>query len=179
MVGVASAGRHLLQNRKEAACPFHLGLRTSLTKRKWSPVCHIVTSKGSSETRISESERGCIFCLKNDDLRWSGITSVVAIFWRIIKIQHDHFFYKKNRGRPWRYSVIPSTPDFQTEYQIYRNSNPAGLTVFTAISGPDFRASIIILTHMLKQIKQIIFNLMTMFKVTTSPPNEVTLICTQ
>ena len=24
------------------------------------------------------------------------------------------------RGRPWRYSVIPSTPDFQTEYQICR-----------------------------------------------------------
>ena len=33
------------------------------------------------------------------------------------------------RGRPWRYSVIPSTPDFQTEYQIRRNSNPAGLPV--------------------------------------------------
>ena len=26
------------------------------------------------------------------------------------------------RGRPWRYSVIPSTPDFQTEYQICRST---------------------------------------------------------
>ena len=51
------------------------------------------------------------------------------------------------RGRPWRYPVIPSTPDFQTEYQICRHSNPAGLPVFTAIWGLDFRTSIIILTH--------------------------------
>ena len=56
------------------------------------------------------------------------------------------------RGRPWRYSVIPSTPDILTEYQIRRNSNPAGLTVFAAIWGPDLRASTIILTHMFKQI---------------------------
>ena len=84
-----------------------------------------------------------------------------------------------SRGRPWRYSVIPSTPDFQTEYHIRRNSNPAGLPVFTAIWGPGFMASIITLAHMLKQIKQITFTLMTMFKVNTSPPNEVRLICTQ
>ena len=44
------------------------------------------------------------------------------------------------RGRPWRYSVIPSTPDFPTEYQIRRHSNPAGLPTFAAIWGPDFRA---------------------------------------
>ena len=36
------------------------------------------------------------------------------------------------RGLPWRYSVIPSTPDFQTEYQIRPNRNPAGLLVFAA-----------------------------------------------
>ena len=42
------------------------------------------------------------------------------------------------------YSVIPSTPDFPTEYQIRRNSNPVGLPVFAAILGPGFRASIII-----------------------------------
>ena len=35
------------------------------------------------------------------------------------------------RGRPWRYSVIPSAPDFPTEYQIRRNSNPAGIPVFS------------------------------------------------
>ena len=59
------------------------------------------------------------------------------------------------RGRPWRYSVIPSTPDFPTEYQIRRHSNPAGLPTFAAIWGPDFRASIIRLTrpHVFKQIK--------------------------
>ena len=50
-------------------------------------------------------------------------------------------------GRPWRYSVIPSSLDFPTEYQIRRNSYPAGLPVFAAISGPDFRASIIIDQH--------------------------------
>ena len=72
------------------------------------------------------------------------------------------------RGRPWRYSVIPSSPDFPTEYQIRRNSNPAGLPVFAAIWGPDFRASIIILTNMFKQIKQI---RITMFKVYPSPAN--------
>ena len=44
-----------------------------------------------------------------------------------------------NRGRPWRYSIIPSPPDFQTGYQIRRNSNPAGIPVFAAIWGPDFR----------------------------------------
>ena len=77
------------------------------------------------------------------------------------------------RGRPWRYTVISSTPDFQTEYQICRNSNPAGLPVFTAIWGHDFRESIIILTHMLKQVKLFRITLMTMFKVTTSPPNEL------
>ena len=77
-----------------------------------------------------------------------------------------------SRGRPWRYSVIPSTPDFQTEYQICRHSNPAGLPVFTAIWGPDFRASIIILTHMLKQIKRMRITLMTMFKANTSQPKE-------
>ena len=60
------------------------------------------------------------------------------------------------RGRPWRYSVIPSTPDFPTEYQIRRHSNPAGLPTFAAIWGPDFRASIIRLTcpHVFKQIKK-------------------------
>ena len=59
------------------------------------------------------------------------------------------------RGRPWRYSVIPSTPDFPTEYQIRRHSNPAGLPTFAAIWGPYFRASIIRLTcpHLFKQIK--------------------------
>ena len=51
-------------------------------------------------------------------------------------------------GRPWRYSVFPSTPDFPTEYQIRRNSNPAGLPVFAAIWGTDFRAST--LTHMFR-----------------------------
>ena len=78
-------------------------------------------------------------------------------------------------GRPWRYSVIPSTPDFPTEYQIRRHSNPAGLPTFAAIWGPDFRASIITLTyqHMFKQIQQIIITLMTMFKVNRGPPNEV------
>ena len=79
-------------------------------------------------------------------------------------------------------SVIPSTPDFQTEYQICRNSDSAGLPVFIAIWGPGFRASIITLAHMLKQVKQIRITLMTMLKVNPSPPNEVdrsTLICTQ
>ena len=59
-------------------------------------------------------------------------------------------------GIPWRYSVIPSTPDFSTEYQIRRHSNPAGLPTFAAIWGPDFRASIIRLTHphVFKQIKK-------------------------
>ena len=78
-----------------------------------------------------------------------------------------------NRGRPWRYSVIPRTPDFQTEYQIRRNSTPAGIPVFAAIWGPDFRPSIIISTNMFKQIKQIRITLMTMFKVDPSPPNEL------
>ena len=74
--------------------------------------------------------------------------------------------FNEGRGRPWRYSVIPSTPDFPTEYQIRRNSNPAGLPVFDAIRGPDFRTSTIILTHMFKQIiKQIRITLMAMFKV--------------
>ena len=59
-----------------------------------------------------------------------------------------------DRGRPWRYSVIPSTPDFPTEYQIRLNSNPAGLPVIAANWGPGFRARTIILTHMFKQIKQ-------------------------
>ena len=68
------------------------------------------------------------------------------------------------RGRPWRYSVIPSTPDFPTEYQIRRNSNPAGLPVFIAIWGPDFRANTTILTHMFNQIKQIIITLMAILK---------------
>ena len=77
------------------------------------------------------------------------------------------------RGRPWRYSVIPRTPDFQTEYQIRRISNPAGIPVFATIVGPGFRASVIRLTDMFKQIKQIRITLMTMFKVYTSPPNEV------
>ena len=72
------------------------------------------------------------------------------------------------RGRPWRYSVIPSSPDFPTEYQIRRNSNPAGLPVFAAIWGLDFKANIIILTNMFKQIKQITI---TMFKVYPSPAN--------
>ena len=80
---------------------------------------------------------------------------------------HPKMFHAKNssdrtslivcRGRPWRYSVIPSTPDFPTEYQIRRHSNPAGLPTFAAIWGPDFRASIIGLTcpHVFKQIKNI------------------------
>ena len=82
-----------------------------------------------------------------------------------------------NRGRPWQYSVIPvipGTPDFPTEYQIRRHSNPAGLPTFAAIWGPDFtfRASIIRLTcpHVFKQIKNRI-TLMTMFKVNRGPPN--------
>ena len=60
------------------------------------------------------------------------------------------------RGRPWRYSVIPNTPVFPTEYQIRRHSNLAGLPTFAAIWGPDFRASIIRLTcpHVFKQIKK-------------------------
>ena len=77
------------------------------------------------------------------------------------------------RGRPWRYSVIPSTLDFRTEYQICRSSNPAGIPVFAAIWGPYFRPNTIILTNMFKQIKQIRITLMAMFKVNTSPPNEV------
>ena len=87
------------------------------------------------------------------------------------------------RGRPWRYSVIPSTPDFPTEHQIRRNSNPAGLPVFAAILVPGFRPSTIILTHMFKQIKLIRITLMAMFKVHPGSPNEVPvrlqLICTR
>ena len=89
------------------------------------------------------------------------------------KESHKKELHIPNRGRPWRYSVIPRTPDFQTEYQIRRNSNPAGIPVFAAIWGPDFRPSIIILTNMFKQIKQIRITLMTMFKVDPSPPNEL------
>ena len=74
---------------------------------------------------------------------------------------------------------MPSTPDFPTEYQIRRHSNPARLPTFAAIWGPDFRASIIRLTcpHMFKQIKQIRITLMTMFKVNPGPPNEVGQCC--
>ena len=68
------------------------------------------------------------------------------------------------RGRHWLYSIIPSTPDFPTEYPIRRNSNPAGLPVFAAIWGPGLRTSTIILPHMFKQIKQIRITLMAMFK---------------
>ena len=75
----------------------------------------------------------------------------------------------ENRGRPWRYSVIPSTPEIPEESQIRRNSNPAGLPVFAAIWGPDFRAGTIILTHMFKQIKQIRIA----FKVNPTSPNDV------
>ena len=66
-----------------------------------------------------------------------------------------HFRYS-DRGRPWRCSVIPNTPDFPTGYQIRGHSNPAGLPTFAAIWGPDFRASIIRLTcpHVFKQIKK-------------------------
>ena len=39
--------------------------------------------------------------------------------------------------------------------------------------GPGFRASIIILTNMFKQMKQIRITLMTMFKVDPSPANEI------
>ena len=56
------------------------------------------------------------------------------------------------------------------EYQIRRNSNPAGLPVFAAVWGPDFRASTIILTHMFKQIKQIKITLIAMFKVNPGFP---------
>ena len=82
------------------------------------------------------------------------------------------------RGRPWRYSVIPSTPDFPTEYQIRRNSNPAGLPTFAAIWGPDFRASIIRLTcpHVFKQIKNRI-TLMTMFKVVAQQMSQEIVGC--
>ena len=78
-----------------------------------------------------------------------------------------------SRGRPWRYSVIPSTLDFRTEYQICRRSNPAVIPVFAAIWGPYFRPNTIILTNMFKQIKQIRITLVAMFKINTSPPNEV------
>ena len=86
---------------------------------------------------------------------------------------HCTVFIMIIRDRPWRYSVIPSTPDFPTEYQIRRNSNPAGLPVFAAILVPGFRPSTIILTHMFKQIKLIRITLMSMFKVHPGSPNEV------
>ena len=76
------------------------------------------------------------------------------------------------RGLPWRYSVIPSTPDFQTEYQIRPNRNPAGLPVFAAYFcrdlGSDFRDNLITLTRLFKQAKQIRIPFMAMFKVNTS-----------
>ena len=77
------------------------------------------------------------------------------------------------RGRPWRYSVILITPDFPTEYQVRRHSNPAGLPTFAAIWGADFRASIIRLTcpHVFKQINKNRITLMTMFKANRGPPN--------
>ena len=49
----------------------------------------------------------------------------------------------------------------------------AGLPIFAAIWGPDFRARKLILTHMFKQIKQIRITLMAMFKVNPGSPNEV------
>ena len=100
---------------------------------------------------------------------------VVNIMHVMMYVPRSHCIITESciRGRPWRYSVIPSPPDFPTEYQICRNSNPAGLPVFAAIWGPDFRASIIILTNMFKQIKQIRITLMTMFKVYPSPANEL------
>ena len=70
-----------------------------------------------------------------------------------------------------RYSVSPSAQDFPTEYQIRRNSTPAGLPVFVAIWGPDFRAITIILNHMFKQIKQIRITVMAIFKVIPSSLN--------
>ena len=48
----------------------------------------------------------------------------------------------------------PEHPDFPTEYQIRRNSNPVGLPIFASILVPDFRPSTIVLTDMFKQIKQ-------------------------
>ena len=80
---------------------------------------------------------------------------------------------RKARGRPWRYSVIPSTPDFPTEYQIRWHSNPAGLPTFAAIWGPDFMASIIRLTcsHVFKQTNKNRITFMTMFKANRGPPN--------
>ena len=89
------------------------------------------------------------------------VSHMIAHLNRCTKVIHHY------RGRPWRYSVIPSSPDFPTEYQIHRNSNPAGLPVFAAIWGPDFKASIIILTNMIKQIT------ITMFKVYPSPANAL------
>ena len=59
-----------------------------------------------------------------------------------------------------------------------RNTRFAGTVIrpgyqfFSAIWGPDFRASITIVTNMFKQIKQIRITLMTMFKVDPSPPKE-------
>ena len=88
--------------------------------------------------------------------------------------------YTHRQGSTLAVFRYPEHPRFSDGYQIRRNSNPAGLPVFTAIWGPGFRASIIILAHMLQQIKQIRITLMTMFKVNNSPPNEVRyLICTQ
>ena len=48
----------------------------------------------------------------------------------------EHLVLYHGRGRPWRYSVIPSTPDFLTEYQIRRHSNPAGLPTFPRTGDP-------------------------------------------
>ena len=64
---------------------------------------------------------------------------------------------KAQQGSTLALFHYPSTPDFPTEYQIRRHSNPAGLPTFAAIWGPDFRASIIRLTcpHVFKQITKL------------------------
>ena len=143
---------------------------------------------GSDSLGLSESLCGVVWRWLDQrvSLRVQALPSRGSTEWRKLCLHHNIAQYQRAslyiyiyifcmycRGRPWRYSVIPSTPDFPTEYQIRWHSNPAGLPTFAAIWGPDFRASIIRLTcpHVFKQINKNRITLMTMFKVNRGPPN--------
>ena len=104
---------------------------------------------------------------RSHDCFFPKLTFRLVLFVFVTQLRHHAMLI---RGRPWRYSIIPSTPDFPMEYQIRRNSNPAGLPVFAAVWGPNFRASTIILTHMFNLIKQIKITLIAKFKVNPGFP---------
>ena len=120
-----------------------------------SPIWHVTIHGSVTEWHACNIHIVDVVCSVPPELdNWVYNRFVIVPLCSLLILCMFRFIWIFFRGWPWRYSVIPSTPDFLTEYQIRRHSNPAGLPTLPWSGDPDLGlASFDWPAHMFKQIQ--------------------------